>query len=166
MRSAVAAPGDTRDNHRGDNGTAQGRQCVILSVRDFMRFQKKLATIKVVGFAFLLHFLLKPRLVQLTIWLHCLPLEDWTSSVSRLKPGQHCVPWWPWWWWWWGHPGGTRGLWPQCQGQEPESTQSLPQDPQALQDAETKEHDRKVCTFLYIHVFNIGLWRSLKVVLW
>ena len=41
MRSEVATPGDSRDYHRGDNGTAQGRQCVILSIyQSFMRFQK------------------------------------------------------------------------------------------------------------------------------
>ena len=50
MRSAVAAPGDTRDNHRGDNGSKQGRQCVILSVRVFMRFKKSLKQLKVAGF--------------------------------------------------------------------------------------------------------------------
>ena len=82
MRSAVAAPGDTRDNHRGDNGTAQGRQCVILSVRDFMRFQKKLATIKVVGFCLPSSLLVETKIS---------PVDNLTSLPSSRRLDVICL---------------------------------------------------------------------------
>ena len=146
----MAASRDSRDHHRGDTssgGTAQGRQWGVTKIT------RELFKLNLTNLSILWHFLsqairfTKNKLNILSWHVHlftpeCLPRVDWPSPVPGIQPRPAGVSWWwwPWWWWWW--PWWPWG--PQCPGQEPESAQPLPPDPQTLQDAPTAEHDRKV----------------------